>query len=232
MSGPAVSALGPSSAGAQQSGGTSITWTHVVGASDDYLVVCGSDDGSTVANACTLTVGGSGTGITHLESISPDGSGGGWGDLWVMPNPPTGSQTLKITGNSNTLDQAAGSVSFTGATGHGTPATTDGPDGTASVTLSSSTVGYVVIAMTATGNIVGALTSPSGGTEQITNNAVGSSSGSTGFLGVATAPSTGGSMTFTWSIPAGDTNVCFVVEVQGPLASAPTVTREQATVYS
>jgi hypothetical protein len=123
-------------------GCTSLSWSHTVGSGSNGILIVGLS-GFKNDPASSVTFG--------TKSLSLVGNHVGYAnvnvELWSLLNPPTGTDTITVTLSGNNF-LAGGSVSYFNVAGTGTVASADdgGTTGTtASVTVSSSNTGDLVV---------------------------------------------------------------------------------------
>jgi hypothetical protein len=149
-------ALGPNSSGSKQASGSSSwtsytnTWTHVA-ASGAYLFV-GCTFSIVSSSVATVAVTYDGTSMTELATVLPDNAAEqGEVYLFDLTTPTSGSHsvvatTTYVSGTKSASDSTTcGSISFTGATGVGTPVTAYGSSTAASSGAVTSATGHMVI---------------------------------------------------------------------------------------
>jgi hypothetical protein len=181
----AYDATGAGASGAASSGstGTTISWSHTIGASATCLVVGVSAWDNINATAATRSVAVAGTSLTLLAVINNNNAGGqGWVELWGMVGLTglTGAKTITVneyqTSNpSSAYPQLAGnSVSYTGVGSIGTAVTNFGSGaGTASTGAITSAAGNMVVG-SFSANTSGTAFSALSGTSRVNMAGVGS----------------------------------------------------------
>lgn len=208
----AFDAVGPSSAG-QGGTGTSISWSHTCTGSNRYVIVGVSNS----ADGATASVTFNGVSMTALTAaIHSNNSNQGYGRLFGLVNPPTGTSTVAVSSTSSG-DLSGGSISFTGVdqtTPVGTPVTAIGGTANTSVTVTGTTAGNMVVCTVTNGSAV----LSSGQTQRYiknynTSSAAGNSGGSTA--------AAGGSVAMTWST-TDDWWASIAVEILAAAATADT----------
>lgn len=120
------------------SGSSSFSWSHAISADARAIVVGVNSQGG---NALTVKVGS--TPMTQLGGYF-NFTGTIYESLWGLLNPPTGSQTIAVTGAGNA--NAGNSVSYFNASGFGTVSTNSG-SGTSASQSAASTLGERVFQM-------------------------------------------------------------------------------------
>lgn len=106
----AFDAVGPSSAGT--TGSSPLSWTHTAGAGSNMAVIVGVSqmDGALSLGSVTATYGG--TAMTFLGARASNDSTAGAAWMFGLVSPPTGAQTVVVTGSGDQF--IGGSISFTG----------------------------------------------------------------------------------------------------------------------
>jgi len=200
----AFDAVGPAAAlGQTASTPTTVTWAHIVTGSNTALVVfvgVGQDSGSDA----TKTISGvtyNGVAMTQIGTPKhTNNSTSGYLACYGLINPTTGTNNVVVTFASAPSTAQCGSVSFTGAnqtTAFGTPVTAAGNTALATAAVASNTSGNIIAFGVDGGNTIGATpTSPA--TKRWLANFGFSSAG--GCSACATIPSTGSSVTCSWSL--------------------------------
>jgi len=154
----AFDAVGPSSAGATAGAGTTVSWSHTCTGSNRVLVV-----GAAVNCGSTQTITGvtyNGVAMTAVPSgrmNSNNTANVGFVQVWYLIAPATGANTVVITASASVFSFSAGSVSFTGVdqtTPLGAAVTSFGSSAAASVAVTGTTAGNIVIDAVCTGNAV------------------------------------------------------------------------------
>lgn len=128
------------------SGSSGFSWSHTIGTSARAVLVGVS---SQSGNALTVKVGS--TSMTQLGSFFSFGPTV-YMSLWELLNPPTGAQTIAVSGAG--AANAGNSVSYNNVSGFGTVATNSGSGTTASQSITSAT-GQMVFQMFAYGGSAG-----------------------------------------------------------------------------
>jgi hypothetical protein len=207
-----LDAVGPSSSGFTAAT-TPYSWSHTVAADATLLVVglsCGTD-------SRTLTVTAGGTSMTTNAGSTAwkrhgNDSNAGFGQLYVLPAPPTGTITIAVSGQTTGDRVSGGSMSFKGtaldSTAYGTPASAAGSSATASVAVSTASASNLVAAHMASGQGAGA----AGGTSTSRYVANGDTNSGAGNDAGQTAPATGSSVTMSRSLTS-DFWAIFAIEV-------------------
>ena len=147
-------AVGPSSAGAGQTGATSpFTWSHTCTGSDRVLLVgvVLSPTGSDAAINTTVTY--NGVAMTSVAGeVHTNAGTAGYAELFYLVAPATGANTVSVTiVGAGTEGLECGSVSFTGVD----QATATGNSASASVAVASA-VGNMVVDVVGCGQALGA----------------------------------------------------------------------------
>lgn len=204
-------ALGPSSAGATQTGSTvPFTWSHTCSGTNRLLVVgivigCVSDAGMS-ATATYNSVS-----MTSITTRHTNDSTAGYAQMFYLIAPSTGANTVSInvTGGTGLEGFSCGSVSFTGVD-QTTPIPnfTSAAGNTASCTASlTGASGNMLIDLSAAGNTLAA-TNQTAQWLANRNTSTGAGNG-----GMGTATGAGSSVTFTRSITAADFWAEIIAEV-------------------
>jgi hypothetical protein len=205
-------AVGPGSSGASSSGSTTLTYTHTVGGgvvSGGAVVFVNVDAGADGGMTATCTFGG--TSMTSLgRQETTSGAGSGFIQGFKLNPVSTGANTVTVTVSGGTPTFiVAGSLSFSGVTGFGTPVLS-GTDSTYSVTVAGVASTSVVAAGLVSGNSIGAIST---GTQEFINNLAGNGANATG--NIAGGINTGsGSVAIGWA-SGGTSSARIGVEVQG-----------------
>ena len=135
-------------AGGSANGGT-ITWTHTIGATANCVIV-GVNTNTNPYNLPTVKVGSS----TYLKCLginyfdSPGGNNN-YSMIFGLMNPPTGTQTFTVTGQSGFT--SANSVSYNNVSGFDTPVYSNGSGTTMTLTDPGVDAGMVVSVFTSRG---------------------------------------------------------------------------------
>lgn len=119
----AFDAVGPSATGTISQGAppATLTWSHTCSGSDRLLIVTasyatgGAYGGSDAGAALSATY--NGVSMTSVGVRHSNDSDAGFGQMFYLVNPPTGSNTVAVSVSgwlANNADIIAGSVSFTG----------------------------------------------------------------------------------------------------------------------
>jgi hypothetical protein len=125
-------AVGPSAAGAGQTGSTSpFTWSHTCSGTDRLLLV-GVGIGSSNDGSITTTATYNGVSMTSLAKRHSNDQSSGYAELFALVNPDSGTNTVSITlsgsniegieGGSVSFKRASGTAGVTSAVGTATPA--------------------------------------------------------------------------------------------------------------
>ena len=204
-------------------GGTAtatLSWTHTTGAgANAILVAVNLDDGNNYTMSATCN----GTGMTSLGLVCTDGTTTlanfiPYIQLFLATTSVTassGNAIVVTASHAPQYDMNGGSLSFSGYTGNGTYVHGFTVAINPSLVVTPTTFGYIVAGFDAAGN---SITGMSAGTSQYTNNYTGNGAGATGNNMGGTIPSTGSSVTLTWTTAA--TSNCFLgVEMQGSLGT-------------
>ena len=223
----AFSAVGPAGSPSAGVHGTTtpLSWTHILGGSDNAILVAVNNANSGTNNISSVTIGATNIAVP-LIGVSI-GNGSQFCSWYGLLNPPTGSQTVKVNFTGTPSDMLAGSVSFTGAGGFGTLfAANNGATSTSSQTVSvtgTTTGGMVAVTCAFGGQGWSAFTTTgSGGTINLSDPVSSTFAGDMQAIG--TYPSTGSAMTVGFSAGAGGTDTWSVaaVEVLPGSTSTPT----------
>lgn len=216
---PVFDAVGPSSAGASQTGtATPFTWSHTCSGSNRILFVgvCVSPTASDAGISLSVTY--AGTAMTPLLQRHSFDQTSGYAQLFYLIAPATSTNTVSvaITGNSGLEGLEGGSISFTGADQSapiGATTTAAGNSASATATLSSSSAA-VVVDLTAAGSVV----SNTNQTNAWTDNRSSNSGAGNGGMGYANGAA---SVTFTRTLTA-DWWAELTAEVLGVSGTSPT----------
>jgi hypothetical protein len=188
--------------GADESGGSSLTWTQNIGTGTDRAVLAELTVSITNDVGCTQTLKLDGTTMTKLAIIHSDGAAAGYMDIWGATAPASGTATFSgtvancptgldgLTGVSESFADVSQSSPFSAVT------SATGVSVNPSATFSSSRSGDMVAGFAEVGKGFLGINSPA--TDELNQNlswntGAGNSSG-------AIATSTGGSVPFTWTI--------------------------------
>ncbi|HEY9413617.1 MAG TPA: hypothetical protein VIQ30_02555 [Pseudonocardia sp.] len=214
MAAAVFDAVGPSSAGATQSSGTSLTWSHTCTGTNLLLVVGVAIGAGT--DSMTTSVTYNGVAMTSAIKVHAGNSTSGYIQFFYLLNPATGAHTVAVTLTA-AATISAGSVSYTGVdqtTPFGTFASAfSGSTGTAvSVAVPSTTSGNPVIDAMAQGS--GSNATVGGGQtlrwQRATN---GASRGGCGAQ--STETSAGGTTTMSYTLPFADHWAIVAAEIKG-----------------
>jgi hypothetical protein len=196
----AFDAVGPSSAGAFTAGTGPLTWAQTCSGSSRLLLAQATVDVVTWSSG-VVSATYAGAAMTFVTAWQSGGAGkaAGYTALFKLINPATGTNNVVITSSSGS-PITGGSISFTGAdqvTGIGTAHTAD-PAGvnatTASITLTGTTAGNIVVAVMCNGS--GTSSATAGTSRWISNHGGGGAAGDSAGASIAA----GGSVTITWAI--------------------------------
>ncbi len=147
-------AVGPGSGGASVTSGSSLTWDHTVTASgSNRLLTVGVVVGTSPDTGKTLAVTYNGVAMTPAGIVHSNNQTAGYGQLFYLIAPATGTHPVQVTLTGGTASLEAGSLSFTGVD-QTTPlrnvATSFGSNASPQVAVTSAT-GNVVVDVLATG---------------------------------------------------------------------------------
>jgi hypothetical protein len=214
----AFDAVGPSATGQQSAGSTNLSWTHSCVAANTVLIVAATCDvGADGGFSLSATVDGSA--MTSISGpVHTNNSTVGFLNAWWANVAASGNHSVVVTAAGGTpTDMDGGSISLSGASGIGTPATpTTGNSTAPSITVGSTTSGNMVVAVCGDGS---ALTTSGGSTSRFTGGTGGGAGA--GFCAGETASSTGSPVTLAWTA-ATDFWAVIAVEVQaGGSAAGP-----------
>jgi hypothetical protein len=101
---------GASAAGT--TGGSTVTWTHIIGDGPNRVVYVGVDIGSSSDATQTASVTFGGTSMTSVGKVHANNSNGGYVQLFRLIAPPIQRATVVVTIASAPIDIVAGSVSY------------------------------------------------------------------------------------------------------------------------
>jgi len=147
----AFDAVGPSASGT--AGPNPLTWTHTASGTNRAVIVGVSYTDGSYANNEVATYGG--VSMTRLAGVNSNNDFHGYAVLFVLVNPPTGSQTVSVSSVNNVI---GGSISFTGvdqSTPFDTPNTAYGDNSSGSnppTVVVSSSVGDMVVDVVVNGS--------------------------------------------------------------------------------
>lgn len=186
----AFDAVGPSSAGQSASGGaTSMSWSHTCSGANRYVVVGVSN--AEDSSSTTVTFGG--VSMTSLGKVHSNNSTSGYVELFGLVNPTVGASTVVVSSTIGS-DLTGGSISFNGVhqtTPAGSPFTAFGDGSGATVIVTGTTAGNLVVGTIANG---ASIISSDQTSRYICNLNTGSAAGNSAG---ATTPA-GGSVTLSW----------------------------------
>lgn len=211
-------AVGPNSNGLATST-TPYSWSHTLAADATFLVVglsCGTD-----GRTLTVTAGGvamtTNAASTLWKRHTNDGTAG-FGQIYVLPAPPTGTITIAVSGQTTGDRISGGSLSFRGtpldSTAFSTPVSAAGQSATPSVGVPSTSSATMVVSVAAAGNGFASATAPA--TLRWSASPVDANSGAGNSEG-QTAPGTGSTVTMACTITS-DFWAIFGLEVQAGAA--------------
>lgn len=213
---PAFDAVGPSSGGAGNLASTSLSWSHTVTGAQTWLLVgvglstAGADTGMSTAATCN------GVAMTSLGIEHADNDTHGYLQVWGLAVAAgAASIVVTVTGGTPT-SLAGGSLSFSAASGFGTPVIVLGDSAAPSVAVASNTAGNIIAAFAAVGSPVSTATAP--GTSRFILNE--DPNGGAGNVAGSTSPATGSSVTMAWS-SGFDEWAVIAVEVKAAAAPPP-----------
>jgi len=193
-------AVGPSSAGAGVLSGNSLSWTHTAGAGCSHVLVACAVGGTPVADP-TATYGG--VAMTLLGRQNSANSTSGFAALFVLNNPPAGASTVVLTPASSGKTMNAGSVSVTGGGALGTVFKNFGAvQASSSLAVTGTTSGGLVIDAMASGAVTTYTATGSGQTLRWQKS--GDSNSGAGNGCGSTSPSTGGTVTMSYTFTNDD----------------------------
>lgn len=209
--------VGPSSSGFT-SAATPYSWSHTLGAGATLLIVglsCGTD-----GNTLTVTAGGvpmtTTAGSTAWKRHTNDGTAG-FGQIYVLPAPPTGTITIAVSGATTGDRVSGGSLAFAStpldSTAYGIPVSAAGQSASATVNVTTTASSSLVAAFMASGQGAGAVSGTSASrfvANGDTNSGAGNDAGQT-------APGTGGSVAMTRALTS-DFWAIFGIEVMAGAA--------------
>ncbi len=128
-----------SSAASECTSCSSLTWSHTVGSGiNGILIVAVSDTNNAPATSVKF-------GAASLSPLGSHFAGGVNVELWSLLNPPSGAATITVTFSVTISCVMGGSVSYFNVAGTGTVVSAEGFGTAASVTVSSSNTGDVVV---------------------------------------------------------------------------------------
>ena len=187
-----------------------LTWTHTAGTGGGTVIV-GFTWGSTGAAPTISQATYGGNAMTLLGSIQTNNAAGnGTVFLYGITGQASGANTVLIKTTANPTDEAIGnSISFTGATTFGTAVTNSGNSASATVTVSGTASGNMVVSVEAHGT--NAAVTYTSGTKRF-DDEVSAASGASNLSG-ATIAGGGGSVSLTDTITS-DVWGAVAVEVQ------------------
>lgn len=139
--------------GIQNGGATgpyTVSWSHTIGSGANYLVVATSIEATNNTFTTSAKVGT--TSMTPLGGLNYYYTFGGFYVsllLFGLANPPTGAQTVSVTGSSGTVYTTADSVAYKNVVSIGSVTTNTGTGSTASITATSDAGEMVLNAFTA-----------------------------------------------------------------------------------
>lgn len=204
--------VGPSSSGFT-SAATPYQWSHTLGAGATLLIVgvaCGTD-----GNTLTVTAGGvpmTTNAGSNLWKRHTNDSTAGFGQIYVLPAPPTGTITIAVSGATTGDRISGGSIALAGtpldSTAYGTPVSAVGSSASASVNVPTTASSSLVVAFMASGQGAGAVSGTS--TSRFVAN--GDTNSGAGNGAGQTAPGTGGSVTMSRALTS-DFWAIFGIEV-------------------
>lgn len=193
----AFDAVGPSSAGTSSSSSTTLSWSHTCTGSNLCLLV-GVALGNNADGGSTMSATYNSVSMTSLGTVHTNNSFGGFIQLWYLKGPATGANTVAITesGGSTPLTLVGGSISLTGVdqtSPVGTPVTAAGSSGTASVAVTGTTSGNMIVDAVACGSAISTSTQ----TNRWKDNAATTSGAGNAAQSTAAA---GGSVTMSYTV--------------------------------
>ncbi len=139
-----------SSVGAGALRASSLSWSHTVGSGSNRVLVVG------VVGACVPSVTYGGVALTHAGQVYNNNQAPASTDLFVLVNPATGTNTVRVSYSGCTSDVEGGSISFTGVD-QSTPlahVTTNFGSGTAAQVAVASVAGDMVVDVVGNGSAI------------------------------------------------------------------------------
>jgi hypothetical protein len=207
---PANSVLLDAQGSGSKTGTTPLTWTQNVGTSANRVLLAESTVGTRGDIGCTQTLTDNGHAMTKLGVFHTNGQHDGFMDVWVLNNPPSGRNTLKMTVSHCRNPALTGtSESFSGVSQVSAVTSALGYSTSAHAQLTA-IPGDVVAGFVAAGNSIGAPAAP------VQNSLIRNVNSLTGAgnSGEATAAGTGSSVSFTWPVPGNDWWAVGLVDLQ------------------
>jgi len=142
-------AVGPSSAGQKLAGTGTLSWSHVVGASANLLLVGFAWSGGLGSQSATVTF--NSVAMTRVATIPSNNDSAGYIDVYYLKNPSVGTFTVSIS--TGTGDMEGGSLSYIGHDGtNPTSVTGFGSSATASTGAITSNANSMVAGFYCCGN--------------------------------------------------------------------------------
>ena len=136
----AVNPVTYESTGAGSSANGNISWTHTIGASANCLIVAATTR-TYLYSIPTCTVGSTYMKVLGLQSYDP--ASNRFVVIWGLLNPPTGTQTISVTGQTNYT--GANSIAYSGVSGFSIPEYSIGVGTSTSLTVDTDVDGGITV---------------------------------------------------------------------------------------